>query len=64
MRAAMCACRKRSRTPWRGSQANPVVTGWFPKGFAEIYVKHKEGEIAFLKGRNQAEICAAYEEVY
>jgi glutamine synthetase len=45
-------------------QANPVVTGWFPKGFAETYVKHKEGEIAFLKGRNQAEICAAYEEVY
>jgi glutamine synthetase len=45
-------------------QANGVVTGWFPAGFADTYVKHKQGEIAFLNGRDQAEICRAYEEVY
>ncbi|MBA3448001.1 MAG: glutamine synthetase [Pseudaminobacter sp.] len=45
-------------------RANPVVTGWFPEGFANTYVKHKHCEIAFLKDRNQAEICKAYEEVY
>jgi glutamine synthetase len=44
--------------------ANPVVTGWFPAGFPEVYVKHKQAEIAFLKDRNPAEICQAYEEVY
>jgi glutamine synthetase len=45
-------------------RADPVVTGWFPPGFADVYVKHKEGEIAFLKDRSPAEICRAYEEVY
>jgi glutamine synthetase len=45
-------------------RANSVVTEWFPAGFADTYVKHKEGEIAFLKDRNQAEVCRAYEEVY
>lgn len=45
-------------------QANTVVTGWFPNGFADTYVKHKQGEIAFLKGRDQGAVCAAYEEVY
>ena len=44
--------------------ANSVVTGWFPAGFADTYVKHKQAEIAFLKDRNPAEICRAYEEVY
>jgi glutamine synthetase len=44
--------------------ANPVVKGWFPSGFADTYVKHKQGEIAFLEGKEQAAVCAAYEEVY
>lgn len=48
----------------RRFKANPVVTGWFPEGFADVYVKHKEGELGFLKGKTQEEICAAYEEVY
>lgn len=43
---------------------NPTVCGWFPEGFAEVYVKHKQGEIAYLSGKTQAEICAAYETVY
>ena len=41
-----------------------VATGWFPEKFAELYVKHKEGEMAYLKGRDMADICRAYEEVY
>ena len=45
-------------------RANSVVTKWFPAGFADTYIKHKEGEIAFLKDRDQAEVCRAYEEVY
>jgi glutamine synthetase len=44
--------------------ANSVVTEWFPAGFADTYVKHKEGEIAFLKDLGPAEVCRAYEEVY
>lgn len=45
-------------------RSNPVVTGWFPEGFADVYLKHKEAEIAFLEGKTQEEICAAYEAVY
>ena len=45
-------------------EANAIVTGWFPKDFVDVYVKHKRGEIAFIGERSQAEICAAYEEVY
>jgi glutamine synthetase len=44
--------------------ADKVVAGWFPKNFADIYVKHKRGELKFLEGKDQAEICAAYEETY
>jgi glutamine synthetase len=44
--------------------ANPVVSGWFPAGCADTYVKHKRGEIAFLEGKAQAEICEAYAQVY
>jgi glutamine synthetase len=43
--------------------ANSTVTGWFPQGFADMYVKHKQGELAFLDGRPQAEICDLYEQV-
>jgi glutamine synthetase len=45
-------------------RGNETVCGWFPEGFADVYVKHKEGEIAYLAGKTQAEICAAYEDAY
>ncbi|WP_244296422.1 glutamine synthetase family protein [Stappia sp. TSB10GB4] len=45
-------------------EGNPVVRDWFPAGFTEVYVKHKKGEIAYLDGKTQGEICAAYEAVY
>lgn len=45
-------------------EADKTVRDWFPDGFIEIYLAHKRNEIAFLKGRDEAEICAAYEEVY
>ncbi len=44
--------------------ANPRTAEWFSSDFADVYLKHKQGEIAFLNGRDQAEICKAYEEVY
>lgn len=43
---------------------NSTVTGWFPEGFADVYVKHKHGEMAFLEGRTEQEICALYERTY
>ena len=44
--------------------ANPTVAGWFPAGFADVYVKHKHGEMAFLEGKSAEEACRMYEEVY
>ncbi len=44
--------------------SDSVVTGWFPEGFADVYQRHKMGEMAFLEGQTEAEICAAYEEAY
>jgi glutamine synthetase len=41
-----------------------TVVGWFPQGFADIYVKHKQGEMEALKGKTESEICAAYETAY
>ena len=41
-----------------------TVTGWFPEGFANIYVLHKQGEMAFLENMSEAEVCSAYEEAY
>ena len=41
-----------------------TVAGWFPQGFADVYVKHKQGEIDAMKGKTEAEICAAYEAAY
>ncbi len=40
------------------------VTGWFPPAFADIYLRHKQGELAFLEGKTEAEICGLYEHVY
>lgn len=44
--------------------SNATVAGWFPEGFADIYVKHKQAEIAYLGERSEEEICALYEQVY
>jgi glutamine synthetase len=44
--------------------ANSTATGWFPRGFADVYVKHKKREIAFLEGKAEKEVCALYEQVY
>jgi glutamine synthetase len=44
--------------------ANSTVTGWFPQGFADVYVKHKKGEMAFLEGKTPEEVCMLYEQVY
>jgi glutamine synthetase len=43
---------------------NDTVKGWFTPQFVEVYRLHKEGEMAFLKDKSEAEICAAYEAVY
>ena len=43
---------------------DPVITGWFPDGFADIYVKHKHGELGYLADKAESEIYAAYEETY
>jgi glutamine synthetase len=44
--------------------ANKTVAGWFPDGFAAVYVKHKKGEMAFLEGKSPEEVCKLYEQVY
>ncbi len=48
----------------RRFEANNTVRDWFPGDFAEIYIAHKRGELAFLESMNQQERCAAYEAVY
>jgi len=45
-------------------QASEVVKNWFPDGFVNVYVKHKQSELACLEGKSPLDICAAYEEVY
>lgn len=44
--------------------ANETVKGWFPKGFADIYVKHKQCEMRHLENLSEEEVCLAYERVY
>lgn len=44
--------------------ANETVTGWFPEGFADLYVKHKQGEASVVAGLDAQAQCARYEEVY
>jgi glutamine synthetase len=44
--------------------ANPVVTGWFPEGFAALYRAHKQAEIAHVAGMDVPGRCAAYENTY
>ena len=43
---------------------NKTVCGWFPDDFAAVYTSHKRTELAYLKGKDTAERCAAYEEIY
>lgn len=43
---------------------NGVVTGWFDPQFASVYLAHKTAEAAFLEGKDTAQKCAAYEDVY
>ncbi len=44
--------------------ANATVAGWFPAGFADVYAKHKRGEMAFLEGKSAEQACRLYEQVY
>lgn len=44
--------------------AEATVRDWFPDGFADIYLAHKRGEIAYLDGRSEADVCAAYLQAY
>lgn len=43
---------------------NATVTGWFPKGFAEIYAAHKATEIEHLKDGDAEAQCEAYAQTY
>jgi len=45
-------------------EANDTVRGWFPGEFADVYLAHKRGELAFLDGLGEEERCAAYEAAY
>ncbi|MEM7170972.1 MAG: glutamine synthetase family protein [Pseudomonadota bacterium] len=44
--------------------ASDAVKSWFGELFVDVYVKHKEGELAFLEGKTKEEACQAYEQVY
>lgn len=43
---------------------NETVSGWFPEGFADLYIKHKQGEAAVVAGLDPLAQCARYEDVY
>ena len=45
-------------------EKNKTVRGWFPKGFDEVYLAHKRGELAFLADMDDAGRCSEYEKVY
>ncbi len=45
-------------------RSNPVVCGWFPEGFADVYLAHKTAELACVANLTDALKCAAYEAVY
>ncbi len=45
-------------------ESNETVCGWFPDDFAAVYTAHKRGELTYLEGKDTAERCAAYEEIY
>ena len=41
-----------------------VVTGWFDSEMLDTFLAIKREEIAAAKGRSDADICAAYRDVY
>ncbi|WP_457770886.1 hypothetical protein [Phycobium rhodophyticola] len=43
---------------------NDTVTGWFPDGFSQVYLAHKQSEIAYVSEMDTATRCAAYEATY
>lgn len=45
-------------------RADPVVTGWFPDGFAAVYMQHKQREIAHVRDMTVRDLHAAYEAAY
>lgn len=45
-------------------EKDETVCSWFDEPFIDVYLKHKRGELDFLKDKSPEEICAAYEEVY
>lgn len=44
--------------------SNDAVAGWFPDGFAAVYLAHKQSEIAHVAEMDTAARCAAYEATY
>ena len=44
--------------------ASDHARGWFPDGFVDIYLAHKRDELASLAGRDDAALCAAYQNAY
>lgn len=40
------------------------VRAWLPSGFVDIYIAHKRGEMAFLQGKPEDEVFAAYANAY
>jgi len=44
--------------------ANDTVGGWFPEGFVDLYVRHKQGEATMVAGLSPEDQCHRYEEVY
>lgn len=45
-------------------EQNQTVRDWFPSGFADIYLAHKSGELAYLDAMTPEERCAVYAQAY
>ncbi|WP_411352328.1 glutamine synthetase family protein [Leisingera aquaemixtae] len=45
-------------------ERNDIARSWFPEGFAEVYLAHKRGELAYLDSMPPEERCAVYAQVY
>lgn len=45
-------------------EGDATVRSWFPDKFVEVYLAHKRGEMAFLEGMTEDNICAAYANAY
>jgi len=44
--------------------ASTDVRSWFPEGFVDIYLAHKHDEIATLAGKDDNQVCEAYQSTY